>query len=185
MVHCESPLEWACCHYFEFDKLVRWYQEQPLAIDYVFRGEVHQYFVDFLVELIDGRKRLIEVKYSHEVNYDENVAKFTAARFYAEGHDMEFIVVTELDLHGIKFENMKHIYRHAFIRPDKELVLSVIESISQLNETNFETVITALTPVAKCHDPRSLFLWLIWRGKIVVDIAQKIEASTKVKVIHS
>ncbi|MDA8082809.1 MAG: TnsA endonuclease N-terminal domain-containing protein [Nitrospiraceae bacterium] len=183
MVHCESPKERDYCIFLEFDSRVRRYQEQPLAIPYVLNGEDHEYFVDFMVELIGGRKQLIEVKSASEVDFEENLCKFAAARAYAEDNDMEFSVVTEKDLHkGFALENMHHIYRHGAIRLDTEMILSIMETISPFDQTMVETIITALAPISKCHDPRSILLWLIWKGKIAVDVTQKIESTTAVKV---
>ena len=186
MIHCESPLERDYCYYLEFDPRVKRYQEQPLAIEYVFDGKLHHYFIDFQVEYEDRKTRLVEVKYLREIKSEENLRKFAAATDYAEEHGMEFVVVTEQDLHeGSRLENMIHIYRHgAGIRLDKEMILAVIEALSELSATKVEAVLAALTPVAKCHDPRSILYWLIWRSTLILDISHKIEPSTTVNVNH-
>jgi len=66
--------------------------KQPFGIPYKFKEEWHTYFPDYLLELIDGRKIVVEVKGERLPNYN---AKFAAAIKYCNKRGYEYVVISE------------------------------------------------------------------------------------------
>lgn len=79
----ESGLERAVLTTLERSSEVVWYQEQPLAIPYVWQGYERRYYPDILAALRDGRHLLIEVKPLINMPASLNRAKADAGRNYA------------------------------------------------------------------------------------------------------
>lgn len=61
-VACESETELRVFSWLESSSQVRWYQEQPIAVPYAFRGESAFYYPDAAVWDSAGRVVVIEVK---------------------------------------------------------------------------------------------------------------------------
>lgn len=100
----ESLLEKWLFLSLEFDPSVKSYLEQPVKIEYEVSGKAYTYHPDCLVEYNDGTKKLIEVKYTTDLdeNADELNRKFNAAREYAGKNSMEFDTFTEIDITSIE-----------------------------------------------------------------------------------
>jgi hypothetical protein len=185
LVHCESCNERNFCYFLEFDRLVKTYQEQPLKIPYFFEGNDHNYYPDFQTWLIYGHRQIIEVKPSQFIDTEENLRKFRVGQDYAIDNDMDFIVVTDEMLNsGFTLNNMKRIYRHAFSVFPNDMFLRTTDALANINDISVDGAIKSLNPVIGEYDPRSVFLRLIWDGKIVVDISKAILPATIVKVNH-
>ena len=90
---------------------------EPFAIPYIkpTDGRVHRYYIDFLLVLSTGDKVLAEVKTSSETTppaktkninkykndmqtYAVNVAKWQAAKKFAENKGFKFLILTEKQL---------------------------------------------------------------------------------------
>jgi len=81
----DSKAELAFIEMLEASNLVQGYCEQPVEIEYALNGDIHRYFPDFLVDLSDGRRFLVEVKGSlDEFAKRTNMAKMAAAREYCD-----------------------------------------------------------------------------------------------------
>lgn len=61
-VQYESGLELDIMTLLERSEQVSFYQEQPVAIPYSFKGRLRKYYPDLLVATVDGRCLLVEVK---------------------------------------------------------------------------------------------------------------------------
>lgn len=100
----ESGLERAALTTLERSSEVAWYQEQPLAIPYVWQGYERRYYPDILAALSDGRLLLIEVKPLVNMPVALNRAKSDAGRNYAWGRGWGWVTVdgsrTQRDLEG-------------------------------------------------------------------------------------
>lgn len=83
--------------FLENDENVKFYSYEPLRITY---GEGRTYIPDFIVEYIDGKIILIEVKPDIEVELPINKLKFKAAREYCLANSLEFVVVTDIYLNS-------------------------------------------------------------------------------------
>lgn len=98
------------------ESVLKWGSE-VVVIPYISKldGKTHRYFVDFYLEMKDGKKLLIEIKpdkqtkapsqtknykrYLNEVaTYSVNISKWEQAKIWANKHGAEFFVWTELDL---------------------------------------------------------------------------------------
>lgn len=64
-------------------------------------GRVRRYIPDFLVERVDGSRAVIEIKPSTKVDRSTNAKKFFAARAWCAERNIEFVVVTEVDLRAL------------------------------------------------------------------------------------
>jgi len=89
--------------------IVKWASE-PMEILYTSRldGKEHRYYPDYVIENDKGTRCIVEVKpYNQTVKPEavdsawlkeawvKNVDKWTAAKSFAEKHNMKFIIVTE------------------------------------------------------------------------------------------
>lgn len=105
-----SGIELAFIQYCENNsKVVKWASE-PIQIPYTSRldGRQHKYYPDFIFENTDGHRVIVEVKPESQTikpdatdtlwlkeQWIKNVDKWTAAKQFADKHDMKFILVTE------------------------------------------------------------------------------------------
>jgi len=64
-------------------------------------GHARNYIVDFLIEYVDGSKKLIEIKPTFYITYEINRLKFAAARAYCAQNNMTFEVLTEIELKAL------------------------------------------------------------------------------------
>ncbi|NEB09755.1 hypothetical protein G3I32_12920 [Streptomyces coelicoflavus] len=78
-VSYESETERQVIQLLSFASQVTYYQEQPLAISYVYEGRQRTYYPDLLAATADGSCILIEVKPVYEMAMAINVAKYRAA----------------------------------------------------------------------------------------------------------
>jgi len=108
-----SSWEYRLMEWLDISPLVKFWNSEDVVIPYVFPKEsnnVHRYFVDFYVELINGSKFLLEVKpakyqsiesfnkeKSEKVKYEylKNLAKWTYAKQYAKLNKMKFCILEE------------------------------------------------------------------------------------------
>ncbi|MFD4257599.1 TnsA endonuclease N-terminal domain-containing protein [Streptomyces sp. NPDC058534] len=78
-VSYESETELQVIQLLSFASQVTYYQEQPLAISYVYEGRQRTYYPDLLAATADGGCILIEVKPVYEMAMAINAAKYRAA----------------------------------------------------------------------------------------------------------
>ncbi len=76
------------------DDVVSFYSE-PFNIDYIHKGQAHKYTPDLIVNFIDGRKELWEVKPSNQTDLEVNKNKWYAAEQACKIRGWEFKVFTE------------------------------------------------------------------------------------------
>jgi len=106
MVYCDTS-----------DSVTKWSSEE---LSIVYRNpidkRIHRYFPDFIVQMSNNKKYMIEIKPSRQTKppktpkrktkafmresfeYIKNTAKWTAAKNYCEDNDLEFKIITEKDL---------------------------------------------------------------------------------------
>lgn len=114
----ESKLESELFLTLEFDDDVESYLEQPQIIITV-DGKEKPYHADCYVKMCESSNRrdmIIEVKYTNELNKEDNreyyEKKFKAADTTANSMDMDFLVYTELS-HSEKYIfNLDFLYRY-------------------------------------------------------------------------
>jgi hypothetical protein len=116
-IYFRSSWELTCCKFFDMSNAVSRWNSEEIHISYISPRDhrVHQYWPDFMVELINANKEierwLIEVKPLKETSiehaktvYDKiavavNQAKWDAAIKFAAANNMKFKVITELDIY--------------------------------------------------------------------------------------
>jgi hypothetical protein len=64
-------------------------------------GKMRTYFPDFLVEYVDKRVELVEVKPSKRLTQARVQKKLEAARGYCNAHGLTLVVLTEKELKGL------------------------------------------------------------------------------------
>lgn len=107
-----SGLELKLFEMFEnSDVYIGWESEPNLGITYIFEGKKKTYYVDAVFHHINNKKYLCEIKpfaqtvppklnnkssqkYAMEV-YEKNIAKWKAAKLWAEENGYEFCILTD------------------------------------------------------------------------------------------
>lgn len=135
----ESKLEHDYFLTLEFDSAVRSYEEQPVKIQRAVNDKGRPYVLDCLVTYKDDRPGLlVELKYAEELKEKaaELEVKFARVREYAAENNLEFRVVTEMDLDKVIHANYLLLYRFAkppvkinFLRQQIKEVLEATDSI--------------------------------------------------------
>ena len=80
------------------DQIIQWSSEE-LHISYVGPDDKwHNYYPDFVVETVDGRTIVVEIKPGFQKKWKINLAKWYYAKMFCKANDYEFKVLTEKDL---------------------------------------------------------------------------------------
>lgn len=98
MVAWESLLERDAILLLEFSPGVLSYQEQPTLVQYADGTRIRDYYPDFELSLINGKRVHIEVKTAYQLSKPEIAAKYTAiAEHYARlRHDYRIVTEGEI-----------------------------------------------------------------------------------------
>lgn len=87
-----------------------WFDVEPTVLSYSYESvripyinnvrsrRTRTYLPDFLVELTDGRKILVEVKPSKKLGHAQVMKKLAAARVWCDENKIDLQVITEKDL---------------------------------------------------------------------------------------
>lgn len=146
-IRCQGQLEAAAATILVSCPAIGHIQEQPLSIWYRWReadnrlhiqlldnpeglraknektGGVSYIVPDFLVEMVDGRKRLMEIKASERLDRGSVSRKLTVARMFAEQQNWTFHLVTEKELGGGPLlENLKLVGRYRRAQVEERLL---------------------------------------------------------------
>ena len=92
----QSDLEQRMMNRLENDPIVKkWMKRHGITIPWI-DGQKHQrrYMPDFLVEYVDGRKAIIEVKDPSRIDSDDVKRKRKSAEMWCKQRRMEYIVAT-------------------------------------------------------------------------------------------
>ena len=78
--------------------VLKWFYEaeHSKSLRYTFKDEQFSYIPDFLLELDNGEKFMVEVKASVDLTDERNIAKWIAAKKFFADQDIIFGVFTEL-----------------------------------------------------------------------------------------
>lgn len=117
----ESLLERDFVYILDYDTAVSWFEEQPLAIEYLHEGKTLHYTPDFhLVE--HGQHVLVECKPVHFVNTTTNSRKFAVAQAWCQACNWQFRIVTDSEVRaGYRLHNIKLLTAYARQRLDPTL----------------------------------------------------------------
>lgn len=180
----ESTLERDFFLSLEFDDRVEMYEEQPLTIKDEIDGRVISYTPDCLVRHIDGTETLYEVKYVADLEKDaeELAPRFAIAERYVREPNMEFRVVTELDIRCTKLENQRFLY--GFASPPRDLV-SLQDSIAMLlaQPLPLESLLSSLSSERMRQASYIPVIWhLVFTGRLKVDMETPINTKSIIQV---
>ena len=182
----ESTLERDLFLSLEFDPLVSTYEEQPLVITGEVDGQRTKYTPDCLTTHTDDTQVIIEVKYQTDLEKadDDLTRRLRLAETYAEQYEMQFRVLTELDIRGTKLDNQKFIYR--FSSPPKNLdevapsIKSVLKQPMPLNG-----LLSTLSTDRLKQASFSPVIWhLVFTGELGIDINSPITGNTLIGANH-
>ncbi len=90
-----SGLELKFYQKLEKNPKVKDYRVENIYIEYFFDGTKHTYIPDVLVEYVDGKIEMWEIKPKSQTKWPKNIAKWSAANVYCKTRNWEFIVMTE------------------------------------------------------------------------------------------
>jgi len=113
MIMFESLIERDYLYLLDYAPNVKWFEEQPLTIEYRHDGKVLRYTPDF--HIVEAKRDvLVECKPLAFVDKNENQRKFQAARAWCAERGWRFRVVTDQDIRvGFRLENVKLLTRYA------------------------------------------------------------------------
>jgi hypothetical protein len=132
----ESTLERDFYMFLEFEKNVLKYEEQPMQINYEYTdGKKRRYTPDTLVTYKDNTQKLFEVKYANELENNPALQEKIKIlkKHIQEKYNIDFEIFTDEDINKQYLENLKFLYKFAFIPPSNEKT-EVILQILQSNE---------------------------------------------------
>jgi len=87
----------------QHDEVMSFYSE-PFNIDYIHKGQAHKYTPDLIVNFMDGRKQVWEVKPSNQTDLEMNKNKWRAAEEACKIRGWEFKVFTEQGIDKLAVE---------------------------------------------------------------------------------
>jgi hypothetical protein len=102
---CQSSWEKIYAEWLDKNPKVGSFMKDKIRIPYVYQGKKRVYIIDFLIDFIDGRTHLVEIKPENLTDENQNLAKFAAARNWCKNTEkIIFKIVTEKQLNNIKKE---------------------------------------------------------------------------------
>lgn len=153
-IRCQGQLEGMAATILIACPMVAHIQEQPLTIWYGWQAQedsldiqllesepekrpknrpnagVSYIVPDFLVEMTDGRKRLVEIKASSRLAKPITQRKLEVARQFAAAEGWNFHLVTEKELHdGPLLANVRLASRYRQTQTDSSLLLTLERSV--------------------------------------------------------
>ena len=82
------------------DQIVSWASEE-MHVPYVDPDGKHRnYYPDFMIEICDGRKVMVEIKPESQWKWKLNKAKWEAAKMVCDDYGWDFIVLGKKALYG-------------------------------------------------------------------------------------
>lgn len=148
----ESTLERNLFLSLEFDDSAKKYLEQPIKIEYKALDKNRSYHPDCLIEYHNARSKLIEVKYTSDLEkYAEELElKFNAARQYADKNNMDFDIFTENNITATELSNFTFLYSFATVEAadenikqikailKKQSTLTVLELLEKFSQSKYQ-----------------------------------------------
>lgn len=182
VVMCESHLEFICCFFLEFSPDIECYESQPEGFYYLFNGKECPYTPDFLVTLISGEQKYIEVKPILKILKEDVRKRFEEKRKFANDSGIELLLVTDEQLNRNNiFDNLKILYRQESLNEELDICKNVINLILNKGTAEVEDISTNSGLDEKMV--YGIILSLIKNNKVNVDISKSlISYSSKVSI---
>lgn len=169
----------------EFDSNVSSYEEQPFTIQYARGKNTYNYTPDCLLHFNNGSPTcVIEVKFTDEIHSDKTFyeEKFNSVEEYLSQNDMDFKLVTELDIRSAYLENAKFLYRYAFLKDEVHLdtILKTLTQYSSLSVTQLLSHID--TNPYRQLELLSVVWFAVFRGFVKVDMDIPLSNSSVLRI---
>lgn len=101
-INYRSSWELSVAQYLDLDATVVSYQYETLLIPYMFRGKKHTYYPDFIVQYVNNKNKVIEVKRKDKLGDLKVIAKQKAVKVWCEANDYEYVFWTNLMIEAIR-----------------------------------------------------------------------------------
>ncbi|MFW2353361.1 Tn7 transposase TnsA N-terminal domain-containing protein [Aliarcobacter butzleri] len=181
----ESVLERDFYMLLEFDENVISYAEQPITINYEYKdGSKRRYTPDCLITYKDGTQRYYEVKYINEIRNDSELREkldFLKSYFYDE-NTLKFDIFTDEEIGKIYLDNLKFLYKFAFISQDNEKIVKINKILNEVDKTSVKELLNVLS-----NNQMEQMKWLpyVWRYVFenikVVNLYKKFTMNTELE----
>ena len=181
----ESVLERDFYMLLEFDENVISYEEQPITINYEYKdGSKRKYTPDCIVTYKDGKDRYYEVKYINEIRNDSELREkidFLKSYFYNE-YTLKFDIFTDEEISKIYLENLKFLYKFAFIPQDNEKIVKINKILNEVDKISVKELLNLLN-----DNQMEQMKWLpyVWRyvfeNIMVVNLYKKFTMNTELE----
>jgi TnsA endonuclease-like protein len=155
---------------------------QPITITYQLGAVVRRYTPDYFVSWSDGRREIVEVKYSSDLQASQERLKerFGAMQDWAQLRGAAFRVATERDIRGCALENAKRLLPLRIAPLDTEVARSVMATVRRLEAPTLANVL-ATVPADRSSVLATLWC-LIARASLYVDLSLPITPGSIIKV---
>ncbi|PRM98013.1 hypothetical protein AN286_04065 [Aliarcobacter cryaerophilus ATCC 43158] len=181
----ESVLERDFYMLLEFDENVISYAEQPITINYEYKdGSKRKYTPDCLVAYKDGTDRYYEVKYINEIRNDSELREkidFLKSYFYNE-YTLKFDIFTDEEISKIYLDNLKFLYKFAFISQDNEKIVRINKILNEVDKINVKELLDVLSD-NKMEQMKCLpYVWrYVFENIKVVNLYKKFTMNTELE----
>ncbi len=173
----ESTLERDYIYVLEFDINVKFYEVQPITIEYLdYEGSPRKYTPDFLVVYEEeqvpiglSKPMLIEVKYREDLwkNWKQYKPKFLSAVGYAKSKGWRFKIMTEIEIRTDYLRNAKFLLRYRHAECDAGMIETLLDTIRELRLSNPEELIKVATMDVKRRAELLHTLWYMVDSKMI------------------
>lgn len=187
----ESSLERDFMELIRFDKNVELYSPQPLVISYIDKhNKKRTYTPDGLLEYrqdISPAKEmkpiLCEIKYRADFRADWRnlIPRFRAAKIFANEKGWEFKVFTEVEIRTPYLKNVRFLSGYLSDSYEIELQEAIIDKLSDLRESDPETIMFILFRDKWMRASALPTLWyLIAMKRIGCELAEPLTMNSKI-----
>lgn len=188
----ESSLEADLIEILEWDHTVKYYEEQPVCIEYLDENKkVRKYTPDFFVVFHNIQNSEIpihvpiiyEVKYSDELisKKEELEPKFKAARIYCKKEEYDFKIVTELEIRTDYLNNIKFLKRYKRMEIHMPMMDYLKTQLSKFETCTPEMLIASCSQIEEKKAMLLSVLWVLVANDIVqADLTKKLTMSSTI-----
>lgn len=189
-VFYESSLEADLIELFEWDHRIKFYEEQPVSIEYVDdQNKKRTYTPDFFVLFHSIQNSdtpihapiIYEVKYSDELisKKEELEPKFKAARAYCRREGYEFKIISEREIRTDHLINIKFLKRYKKMEIHMPMMDYLREQLGKFDTCTPEMLIASCSQV---DEKKAMLLSVLWvlvaNGIIKTDLTKKLTMSS-------
>ncbi len=186
----ESSLEADFIEILEWDHTIKYYEEQPVCIEYLDENEkVRRYTPDFFVifHTIQNSSKPIHIPIIYEVKYSDELIskkeelepKFKAARAYCKNEGYEFKVISEREIRTDHLANIKFLRRYKKMEIHMPMMDYLKDQLSKFDTCTPEMLIASCSQV---EEKRAMLLHVLWvlvaNGIIHTDLTKKLTMSS-------